>query len=183
MHKQSPLAFALSSWHVMPVDRGLGAVEYKNQCPRQHYRRLGTSMEQKSDQSPTKRNVPWKCMQFCGACCKLGDFDEEVLQDMLQSEGDVVEYLDMVGEDGWCKWLDSTSRKCTKYADRPRFCRATPAVFEELYKAPQTEFDEFAKSCCEYHISNSFGEDSNEADRYQHFKELPFEHTPLYGDE
>lgn len=126
--------------------------------------------------------IPWKCMKHCGACCKLGDFDEEVLRDMLKVDADVVEYLSMIGEDGWCKWFDNVSRKCTKYAERPRFCQATPEVFEELYETPRDEFDQFAKSCCEYHISNSYGEDSQEAQRYEIFKELPCEHSRLCED-
>lgn len=116
-------------------------------------------------------------MQSCGACCKLGDFDEEVIRGMLRTEEDVVEYLGMVGQDGWCKWLDTYSRKCTKYNERPRFCRATPEVFEDLYKVPQAEFDEFAISCCQVHISNVFGEDSQEAERYERLTGTPFERT------
>lgn len=116
-------------------------------------------------------------MANCGACCKLGDYDEEVLRDMLRTETDVVEYLGMIGADGWCKWFDSVSRKCTKYEDRPFFCRATPEVFEDLYGVPNVEFDEFAKECCEYHIGNVYGEESHESQRYQAFKDSPSRHS------
>lgn len=105
-------------------------------------------------------------MSNCGACCKLGDFDDEVLREMLQSETDIVEYLGMIGSDGWCIHLDTITRKCRKYEDRPRFCRATPDVFEDLYGVEKEEFDEFAISCCEYHIGNIFGEESHEMQRY-----------------
>ena len=116
-------------------------------------------------------------MKGCGACCKLGDFDEEVIGDMLQKEEDVVEYLGMIGEDGWCKWLDTSTRQCTKYDERPRFCRATPEVFEELYHVDEADFDTFAISCCHIHISNVFGEASQEAMRYETLTKVPFGHT------
>lgn len=108
-------------------------------------------------------------MQNCGACCKLDDFDEDVLQEMLQSEADVVEYLGMIDETGWCKHFDTLTRKCSKYDTRPRFCRATPQVFEQLYKVSTEEFDEFAIECCHFHIDNTFGEGSQEASRYTRF--------------
>lgn len=124
----------------------------------------------------------WKCMKQCGACCKLGDFDMEVLKDMLRTEDDLTEYLGMIGADGWCKWFDSKSRTCTKYEDRPRFCRATPEVFEDLYQVEKDEFDEFAISCCKYHISNIYGEDSHETDRFENLISQPSEQIQIYED-
>ena len=121
------------------------------------------SASDSSSSTPAK----WRCMKNCGACCKLGDFDMEVLREMLRKEDDVVEYLSMIGPDGWCKWFNSSSRTCTKYNERPRFCRATPEVFEDLYGVEQEEFDEFAISCCEYHIGNIYGEESYEATRFR----------------
>lgn len=112
----------------------------------------------------------WSCMQHCGACCKLDDFDPDVLRQMLSKEQDVVEYLSMIRPDGWCTHFDSFSRKCTIYDSRPYFCRATPQVFQQLYNVPPSQFDQFATSCCEFHIANTYGKESNEAFRYDSFK-------------
>lgn len=109
-------------------------------------------------------------MEYCGACCKLDDFDPDVLQEMLSNEQDVVEYLSMIRPNGWCKHFDTFSRKCTIYDSRPEFCRATPQVFERLYDTPPSQFDQFAISCCEFHIGNTYGDDSNEALRYDSLK-------------
>lgn len=119
----------------------------------------------------------WKCIERCGACCKLGDFDMDVLKGMLRDEKDVAEYLDMIADDGWCRHFDSISRKCAVYADRPRFCRATPEVFHDLYDVEPDNFDAFAIDCCQCHIANSFGEDSHEADRYSQQVIEPFART------
>lgn len=116
-------------------------------------------------------------MKHCGACCKLDDFEEDVLRDMLKSDDDVVEYLGMIGTDGWCRWFDSEERSCSKYETRPRFCRATPEVFKDLYNVDKEDFDEFAISCCEFHIANTFGEESHEVERYDVFKDSPSEQT------
>ena len=105
-------------------------------------------------------------MESCGACCKIGEFDMEVIEGMLKNEKDVVEYLSMVGEDGWCRYFDSVSRRCNIYERRPRFCRVTPEVFNELYGVAKEEMDAFATECCIYHIENVYGEESNEIDRY-----------------
>ena len=118
----------------------------------------------------TRVKPTWKCMQQCGACCFLGDYDDEVLSDMLQDEKDVIEYLGMISESGWCKWFDKVSRTCTKYHDRPRFCRATPDVFHDLYNVEKSDFDASAISFCESHIDNIYGEESDEAVRYKTFK-------------
>lgn len=147
-----------------------------------------TSLTQRPKMSLSVKSTPtnprkWQCMSHCGACCKLNDFDQDVLRDMLKSEVDVVEYLDMIGTDGWCKWFDSHSRKCTIYSNRPRFCRATPQVFEDLYNVKREQFDEFAISCCEFHIANSYGEESHEAFRYDWFKDSSCEQIPPRADE
>lgn len=111
----------------------------------------------------------WKCMKQCGACCKLGEFEEDVLYDMLQSEKDVEEYLGMIRSDGWCKYFNFDTRQCNCYDTRPRFCRATPDNFEELYGVEKKQFDQFAISCCEFHIANTYGEDSVESYEFDDF--------------
>lgn len=109
-------------------------------------------------------------MDQCGACCKLGEYEHDVLRDLLKSETDVVEYLEMISpDDGWCKWYDHRSRTCTQYETRPRFCRATPQTFRELYDVDESRFNDFAISCCQFHISNTYGDDSVEAYRHDDF--------------
>lgn len=151
---------------------------YRPQCPRSPGKISACS--ETIDPIASSSPVKWKCMSNCGACCRLGDFDEEVLRGMLRSETDVVEYLGMVGSDGWCIHFDTFTRKCGKYEDRPRFCRATPQVFEDLYGVEKEDFDEYAISCCEYHIGNVFGEESQEAQRYEGFKKSPSSQPQLY---
>lgn len=119
----------------------------------------------------------WQCIKGCGACCKLGEFDPDVIRQMLKNDNDVVEYLSMVGEDGWCKWLDTTERTCTKYLNRPRFCRATPDVFQQLYDIERNDFDDFAIECCHYHIDNIYGSASQEMDRFVVTTRVPYDHN------
>lgn len=149
------------------------------QCPQRPPSRMTASPAAGDATTNKQSNVKWKCMSDCGACCKLDDFDEPVLREMLKDEKDVVEYLDMISPNGWCKWFDSFSRKCTRYDSRPRFCRATPEVFQQMYDVPVDEFDSFAMSCCDFHIGNSFGEQSQEFLRYQSFKALPSGHNQI----
>lgn len=105
-------------------------------------------------------------MPSCGACCFLGDYDESVLADLLVSEVDIVEYLEMVGSDGWCRHFDKPSRGCTQYADRPRFCRVEFDVFHDLYDAQDAaDMNRIAIECCEHHIDNIYpdlGDDEGE---------------------
>lgn len=128
---------------------------------------LPTSLRMSSQSHANVRK--WRCMSHCGACCKLGDFDKDVLMELLKTEEEVVTYLDMIGSDGWCKLYDSQSRTCMQYENRPFFCRATPEVFQEFYNVDESQFDEFAISCCQYHISNTYGEESMEAFQHDDF--------------
>lgn len=123
-----------------------------------------------SRHSQQQQQPKWQCMDQCGACCKLGEYEHDVLRDLLKSETDVVEYLEMISpDDGWCKWYDHRSRTCTQYETRPRFCRATPQTFRELYDVDESRFNDFAISCCQFHISNTYGDDSVEAYRHDDF--------------
>lgn len=138
---------------------------------RSRHRTLMTIANDNGMDNSVSSRPKWKCMPHCGACCKLNDFDLDVLRDMLRNENDVVEYLSMINPEGWCKHFDSFSRKCSVYDHRPRFCRATPEVFEQLYDVCPSQFDDFAISCCEFHIENTYGEGSHEAYRYDEFKD------------
>lgn len=162
-----PPAFALAS--AVPVLR-LHAASFIGTAAPRRSRHARTAMCALPPPDGRVASKPvWQCMSQCGACCKLDDFEGDVLRDMLKSEADVVEYLGMIGDNGWCTWFDSHSRRCSRYDSRPRFCRATPQVFTELYGVPADDFDEFAVSCCEFHITNTFGDDSHESMRYESF--------------
>ena len=56
-------------------------------------------------------------------------------------------YRSMVGKDGWCVHFNKSTRTCSIFEDRPRFCRVEPAVFEDLYDIPE---EELAIEACRY---------------------------------
>jgi len=115
----------------------------------------------------------WACIDNCGACCYLGTEERDV-ESLLSDESEVTEYLSMIGGDGWCIHFDKESRKCTKYLSRPEFCRVDPESFERRYGAEKAEFDQFAIDCCIEHISDTYGDQSLEIDRY--FRAVNSEH-------
>ena len=106
----------------------------------------------------------WVCMEGCGACCFLSGSDRGV-EDILSGD-DLVEYLGMIGDDGWCVHFDKDERKCLMYKRRPRFCRVEAKIFEELYGVQEDEMDEFAKDCCREHIEGIYGKESAEMSRF-----------------
>jgi hypothetical protein len=75
-------------------------------------------------------------------------------------------YLSMVGQDGWCVNFDRDSRECRIYADRPRFCRVLPDVFEDLYGVESPELNDFAIECCRQQIEGVYGDRSLEMIRF-----------------
>lgn len=109
----------------------------------------------------------WNCVQHCGACCYLDPHERPGLEEYLTPE-ELQQYLEMVGEDGWCVNFDPTTRECRIYNDRPRFCRVHPENFQQMYGIDANEFDEFAIDCCHQHIESMYGADSLEMQRYRH---------------
>ncbi len=105
-------------------------------------------------------------MKGCGACCKIGDYDAEVLRGMLKDEKDVTDYISMIGEDGWCRHFDFTERNCSIYEERPRFCRVEPDVFHDLYDVDEADLDEFAIDCCIDQIGDIYGTESKEIEAF-----------------
>jgi Fe-S-cluster containining protein len=66
----------------------------------------------------------WRCIQGCGACCRLDpDLRPEALE--LLDEQQLQMYLGLVGEDGWCIHYDTGGRSCRIYASRPDFCHVS----------------------------------------------------------
>jgi Fe-S-cluster containining protein len=107
----------------------------------------------------------WRCIQQCGACCHLNPADRPDLEDYLTvAELDL--YLSLVGEDGWCVHFDHADRECKIYADRPRFCRVEPEVFQDLFGIKAEELNEFAIACCREQIEDRYGDRSLEMLRF-----------------
>ena len=103
-------------------------------------------------------------MEGCGACCFLSD-SHRGIEDILNGD-DVVEFLGMIGQDGWCVHFDRDERKCLVYERRQRLCRVEPKVFKELYGVQEDEMDDFAKDCCREHIDGTYGAESAEMSRF-----------------
>jgi uncharacterized protein len=99
----------------------------------------------------------WQCMKGCGACCFLGDYDDETLSELLKSPSDVEAYLSMISSSGWCRHFDFETRNCEQYENRPTFCRVEFDVFSTLYGVEtEDEMDKFAIKCCNEHISSVY---------------------------
>lgn len=107
----------------------------------------------------------WQCIKHCGACCHLDPGDRPELADYLAPE-ELILYLSMVGEDGWCINFDHTTRECTIYAKRPRFCRVESDVFQDLYGIEPEELNDFAIECCRQQIEGVYGDRSLEMLRF-----------------
>ncbi len=101
----------------------------------------------------------WKCVRNCGACCKLDPTERQEALAVL-NECQLKKYIEMVGEDGWCKYFDSNSRICRIYEERPDFCRVDNLPM--LFEIPKRDLDSFAISCCHQQISSIYGENSIE---------------------
>lgn len=108
----------------------------------------------------------WKCIKNCGACCHLDPADRPDLETYL-SEPELAEYLSLIGPDGWCLNYNHLDRTCRIYPDRPRFCRATPEIFADLFGIGSEEFNDFAIDCCQEQIVGVYGDRSLESIRYQ----------------
>lgn len=108
----------------------------------------------------------WRCVKLCGACCHLDPAERPDLEEYLTPE-EMEEYLNLVGDDGWCINFDQSTRECRIYADRPRFCRVKPDVFADLFGVSATEFNDFAIRCCLEQIEAVYGDPSPEMSRYQ----------------
>lgn len=108
----------------------------------------------------------WHCVKQCGACCHLDPADRPDLDEYLSTE-ELALYLSLVGEDGWCIHYDQVQRECQIYADRPRFCRVQPDIFQDLYGIEPEELDDFAIDCCQQQITGVYGDRSLELLRFE----------------
>ncbi|XP_027175755.1 uncharacterized protein LOC113775186 [Coffea eugenioides] len=116
-----------------------------------------------------KREPLWRCIQNCGACCKLNKgptfpSPEEIFDD----PSDIQQYKSLIGPDGWCIHYEKTTRKCSIYADRPYFCRVEPDIFQTLYGIDKKKFNKEACSCCIDTIKAIYGSKSEELNNFKH---------------
>lgn len=103
----------------------------------------------------------WQCVKNCGACCNLDPIDRPDLGDYLNDE-EIVTYLTMVGEDGWCINFNKETRECSIYEKRPSFCRVTPETFHALFDVAAVDVNDFAIDCCREQIEGVYGDRSLE---------------------
>jgi len=112
----------------------------------------------------------WRCVKQCGACCHLDPAERPNLDEYL-SPDELEQYLNMVGQNGWCINFDPITRTCKIYAERPRFCRVTSEVFHNLFGIEPEELNDFAIACCQQQISAVYGEHSREKIHFNRFIE------------
>ncbi len=103
----------------------------------------------------------WQCVKNCGACCNLDPTDRPDLGKYL-NESEMITYLSMVGEDGWCVNFNAETRECNIYEKRPSFCRVTPETFQTLFDIAPEEVNDFAIECCREQIEGVYGDRSLE---------------------
>ncbi|XP_039015720.1 uncharacterized protein LOC120146133 [Hibiscus syriacus] len=109
------------------------------------------------------RKEIWRCVENCGACCKLAKgpafaTPEEIFSDPC----DIELYRSLIGPDGWCIHYEKSTRTCSVYSDRPYFCRVEPDVFNKLYGIENRKFNKEACSCCRDTIKAVYGPHSQE---------------------
>jgi hypothetical protein len=100
------------------------------------------------------RTERWRCIPACGCCCRL---DPERRPEALAALDPAARrtYLAMVGPDGWCIHLDTGSKRCRIYAERPDFCRVEHLV--ELFGEPGQDGEALAIACCKQQIRSEVG--------------------------
>ncbi|KAK1300837.1 hypothetical protein QJS10_CPB13g01731 [Acorus calamus] len=65
--------------------------------------------------------ITWRCVEGCGACCKLDKGPSFLTPEEIFSDpSDVRLYRSMVGPDGWCIHYDQPSRTCSIYQGSAR---------------------------------------------------------------
>ena len=106
----------------------------------------------------------WSCISDCGACCRLSPEERtEALEVLNQSQ--LKQYMKMVGKDGWCRYLDKTTKKCTIYEKRPDFCHAKN--ISSLFTSKGTSTNELLIKSCKQHIRYVYGGKSVKLKKYQ----------------
>lgn len=114
-----------------------------------------------------KKEPLWRCVQGCGACCKLDKGpDFATPEEIFDDPSNVELYRSLIGPDGWCINYEKSTRKCSIYPERPYFCRVEPAVFQSLYGINKKKFNKEACNCCRDTIKAIYGSRSKELDNF-----------------
>ena len=101
----------------------------------------------------------WRCIENCGACCRLDLDERDDLSGVLSSK-DMALINSMTNKDGWCKYFDKSNMKCLIYESRPHFCRVNE--FSKAFKGYLKNGDKFLIDCCTQHISYIYGRKSKQ---------------------
>lgn len=112
----------------------------------------------------------WSCVAKCGACCFLAPQDRPYLEDLLTRE-ELTTFRGLVGADGWCRHYDQESRGCGIYDERPSFCRVKEWLIPKaagfgLDVTDGAATGTFCASCCREHVSDVYGQESQEMVRF-----------------
>lgn len=99
-------------------------------------------------------SLRWRCIQGCGACCRLDPARRPEALELLNEE-QRLSYLAMVGEDGWCIHYDTGRQRCRIYAERPDFCRVSTIM--EMLGVEDGAADALAISFCRQQIRSETG--------------------------
>ncbi|KAF8042363.1 hypothetical protein BT93_A0860 [Corymbia citriodora subsp. variegata] len=150
----------------------LGTISMATRRPRPKTK-TASKTEQSSNSSSfagfggKKKDPLWRCVENCGACCKLDKGPSFVTpEEVFDDPGDIELYRSMIGPDGWCVHFEKSTRKCSIYPDRPYFCRVEEDVFKSLYGIDKKKFNKEACSFCRDTIKAIYGSDSKELDNF-----------------
>jgi Fe-S-cluster containining protein len=101
------------------------------------------------------RSTPrWRCIEGCGACCRLDPALRPEALALLDEEQSRA-YLALVGDDGWCIHYDTGGRRCRIYESRPSFCRVDTIM--GLLEAEGDAADGLAIAFCQQQIRSESG--------------------------
>ncbi|KAK4800806.1 hypothetical protein SAY86_021293 [Trapa natans] len=124
-----------------------------------------------------KTEPVWRCVDGCGACCKLDkgpDFasPEEIFENPKDVEVSIThEKIDNLLSPGLrisssteaCFSVISQQYSCT---DRPYFCRVTPENFQSLYGIGKKNFNREACASCRDSIKAIYGSNAEELENF-----------------
>ncbi len=111
-----------------------------------------------------ERPIKWTCIERCGACCKLAPLERVEALEVLD-DSQVIEYMKMVGPDGWCRFYDKLDKVCTIYNTRPQFCRVSS--IKKLFQITEENANRFSIDCCREQINSIYGDKSPEKIRFE----------------
>ncbi|XP_042943778.1 uncharacterized protein LOC122277745 isoform X1 [Carya illinoinensis] len=182
--------------------QAMGLSSFSTVCSVSRGSKLRAKKKPESKRSPSsvgfssrRKELLWRCVEGCGACCKLKKGSSFVTPEEIFSDPvDIELYKSLTGPDGWCIHFDKGTRTCSVYngedlggqnlhqylslntseplfvifslADRPYFCRVEPDVFESLYGVSKKNFNKDACSFCRDTIKEIYGSNSKEFDNF-----------------